>query len=489
MNLTTGASLNKSSSSSKGCDIQLFQQTKLAEDVSAVLLCTVIINFITCPFTIMLNGLVMIAVKTKRWLRKNSNIALACLATTDLMVGVVVQPLYVIMGIFKLTRAIEFCTTYKVMSRSILVLCYSSLLHLALVSGDRYFAIKRPYSYQNTITKNRLMVASALVWILAIASFPLYDPDEGKVNFLLVLFRNVPQALIFALTVTCHIVVYREVVRHEKQIAEQQVSAEIRRRLQKETKALKTTTVIVTSVFLCYFPVIATMLLKNVRTSGQNTVFVALSSVMLNSVINPLIYTARNREFRIAVIQLLTRRNAEQAKETEIRIFRSKTGPLREGIQQDVEAEGSEQHRNNSNERVRMPGDPASFVPGRISKNLDNETEGSEQCQTDNNLNVEDSEDARNDGREMSHSNTTNGARNEEIKAPGIYFRTEVIEVAPNEPTDGIAEVKDDELTGRGFPLNKVNLREDNFDVSEVEPKDEGIIISVRNRSVDKLQF
>ena len=54
-----------------------------------------IMNVFTCPFTILLNILVMIAVKRKRQLRTKSNIALAYFATTDFIVGSVVQPLQI----------------------------------------------------------------------------------------------------------------------------------------------------------------------------------------------------------------------------------------------------------------------------------------------------------------------------------------------------------------------------------------------------------
>jgi len=53
------------------------------------------VNSITCPLIILLNILVMVAVKTKRQLRTTSNVALACLATTDLVVGLAVQPLHI----------------------------------------------------------------------------------------------------------------------------------------------------------------------------------------------------------------------------------------------------------------------------------------------------------------------------------------------------------------------------------------------------------
>ena len=58
-----------------------------------VVIFTIIINATTLPFTILLNLLVMAAVATKGRLQRKSNIALACLATADFMVGIIGQPL------------------------------------------------------------------------------------------------------------------------------------------------------------------------------------------------------------------------------------------------------------------------------------------------------------------------------------------------------------------------------------------------------------
>ena len=56
---------------------------------------TIIINSITCPFTVLLNVLVIMAVKRRRRLQTNSNILLACLAATDALTGLTSQPSFV----------------------------------------------------------------------------------------------------------------------------------------------------------------------------------------------------------------------------------------------------------------------------------------------------------------------------------------------------------------------------------------------------------
>jgi len=67
-----------------------------------LLVAAAVLNLATCPFTILLNALIMIAVKTKRRLQTHPNILLACLALTDLMAGLVVQPLHTTTTIFLL---------------------------------------------------------------------------------------------------------------------------------------------------------------------------------------------------------------------------------------------------------------------------------------------------------------------------------------------------------------------------------------------------
>ena len=64
-------------------------------DFRAVFIVRIVVNALTCPLTTVLNILVMVAVKTTRQLRTKSNVALACLSTTDLIVGLVLQPLHI----------------------------------------------------------------------------------------------------------------------------------------------------------------------------------------------------------------------------------------------------------------------------------------------------------------------------------------------------------------------------------------------------------
>ena len=56
----------------------------------------VIINGITCPFTVLLNVLVIMAVKRRPRLRSKANILLACLAATDAATGLTAQLTFIL---------------------------------------------------------------------------------------------------------------------------------------------------------------------------------------------------------------------------------------------------------------------------------------------------------------------------------------------------------------------------------------------------------
>ena len=196
-----------------------------------LLVATAVLNFAACPSTILLNALVMVAVKTKRRLQTNLNILLACLALTDLMAGLVVQPLHIAKTIFLLQgkHFHEFCDIDLAFTFSLVISCWASVSHLVLISGERYLAIKHTFTHASVVTGIRIMFCSALAWIAA-ASFLLTALHSPVWAFPLVVTA-------FTSITVFQILVYKEARRHEKHILSQQVCAEARAKFLQEKKA------------------------------------------------------------------------------------------------------------------------------------------------------------------------------------------------------------------------------------------------------------
>ena len=114
----------------------------------------------------------------------------------------------------------------------------------------------------------------------------------------------------------------------EKQLAAQQTTPEAREKFEKNRKAVKLTSIILAALLLCFIPGnVANLVVP--RFVGHVTdeiiflfSFLSLSLGFFNSLLNPIIYVLRMKQFRVALIELLFRTvNTAAAEEIEIRFF------------------------------------------------------------------------------------------------------------------------------------------------------------------------
>ena len=300
------------------------KRANITSGVYSVLAISTALNIFTCPLAIVLNSLVIVAVKTKRCLRTKSNISLACLATTDFAVGLIVQPLVItnfslfFTGSSPQTMTSTFVWVFSLVSQTCTA---ASLLHLLLMSGERYLAIKHPFAYENgLVTEARIIIASGMAWMCAAIVYGIKTSILREIGVFFI-------SAVISTVVYCHVVIYKEVRRNTQQIIANQVSFAVKEKLLKNKRAFNTTVVIVLTLFLCYIPTCVWLIVlisldgENSSDVGNIASFPITFLVLLNSSINPLIYTARIRHFRVAFFQMLTRKTLARAEELEKKMF------------------------------------------------------------------------------------------------------------------------------------------------------------------------
>ena len=292
----------------------------------AAVFSSVVFNSVVCPFTILLNILSIVVVITKPRLKTKSNCQLACLAVTDVLVGLTVQPSYITSAILLLqgnTTSSEFCWILAATETLGRILCRASIIHLVLLSLERYIAIIHPYVHHTEVTCSRIVAVSVTAWIV---NFLLHVPEFFDLGLAL---RIVDSLLLVyvAVVIFCQVSVCREIRRHEKLIAAQQVSEEAKERFLNDQKATKITTAIVVAAVISYVPmfVFRVFLLKFGNHISLNVAYPCLlfigTLVMFNSFVNCLIYAVRVRAFRVAFIEVLFKRNSHQAEQIEMKLF------------------------------------------------------------------------------------------------------------------------------------------------------------------------
>ena len=228
-----------------GCD-QVISQGSLdhtTPEAYTWLVFVTFISIITSPITFSLNALIIIAVKTKHRVKTKSNLAIACLSSTDGIMGVIGQPLFTSWVTAELqgNTSSTYCIRTLLSRIALRVLGIASLSHLAMMNVERYIAIKHPLQYETIVTENRLTCLSVLLLITDILlTVPLSFVD----NNIYLTVDNSTMFLCMAIIFYCQIVLYYETRRHQKEIAAQQVSLETREKFLKEKKAFKLTTTV-----------------------------------------------------------------------------------------------------------------------------------------------------------------------------------------------------------------------------------------------------
>ena len=305
----------------------------ISPDLRAVFIVRIAVHALTCPLIILFNVLVMVAVKTKPHLRTKPNTTLACLATTDLVVGLVIQPLHIAKASFLLKGEHNMFCILTDLSITVTLKCVLvSSHHLVLMSAERYVAIKHPFTYETKVTKARIIIASALAWATAII---LSSKNLLRATRLSKTIIIVFETLLVVFHVYFNVSIYKEVRRNEKQIAANQVSLEAKKKILKNKKAFYTIVVITLVALLCFIPfnicLVILFSFKNRISPNVRHIAFYISTLLpvLTSLFNPLIYAVRTRNFRVTFIQLLSRKTTAQAEEIEREIF----GPKQIGVE------------------------------------------------------------------------------------------------------------------------------------------------------------
>ena len=385
------------------CELQVFvflggRLDSSTTDVYAVLLFIAIMNIITCPFTTVLNALVIFVVGTKPRLKTKSNLTLGCLATTDGMMGVIGQPLY-IAWIITVLQGEANCKVGQLSASAVRILGTASLLHMALMNVERYIAVKHSFAYITVVNKSRILCSSVIIWIGAIfITIPL---TITNFNIYLIV-NNITLSLCITIIFYCQVVIYFEIRRHEKEIAAQQASVEARQKFLKKKKAFKLTTTVVFMLILTYSPIIVVrMLITRSVIDSVNVTYIAIYTaifvVILNSLLNPVIYCVRLRQFRVAFIEVVFRKSNAQAEEIEMQVF----GTLN-ACKQHEERQESEGRQHNEQGNLENTGN-------NTSKNSNNNSNNSNNSEVNNNHNSDmDDNDINNNNNSNVNSDNDN---------------------------------------------------------------------------------
>ena len=283
----------------------------------------VAVSIIACPVTVLLNLLVIIAVKTRKELKQNSNILISSLALVDLVVGAVSMPLAITIDSLILHRALledVVCSIDYISAFLRYATGWASFLHLVLIAWERHLAITKCMEYKALLTRWRLNTYITMAWIVSILLMALAGAlhATGVNQTVIYIVDGIGSlfAIFCLLSIVYFYVLLYIAIRKQNRTRVRQLNVVSKAQL--ENKIAYTAFLLTLLVSISVIPNIVVYLFAGIYASlRESSVFRWTETILqLNSLFNPLLYFYRNRRLREAALELLSCRQSRTIQPT-----------------------------------------------------------------------------------------------------------------------------------------------------------------------------
>ncbi|XP_068708723.1 histamine H2 receptor-like [Montipora capricornis] len=243
------------------------------------------------------NTLVCTAIYKNRKLRTKTNYYIVSLAVADIMVGVFSVPYWVY---FRLVNPGADNDAYKVYITYDIMCGTASIINLVMISLERCLSVTEPAIHRN-LSRTTITVTIVCAWIYAllVACVNLvngsyrkwYPPFVSTVSFFLPLF-----VILIAYSLIYKVARTRERARRSRSLA-------------REIRIAVTLAVVIGAFVIAWLPFFTMLLISTYcRTCQVNyDIIIPFTKWMhySGSMVNPVIYTHRNKDFRRAFARIL----------------------------------------------------------------------------------------------------------------------------------------------------------------------------------------
>ena len=273
-----------------------------------------VLNAFFALTAVVLNSVTIHAIRkmSSALLPKNLRVLLLNLAFSDLSVGLMVQPIYIIHLTFRFeSQQGDNSLMNTLTSVTVTVFLCASVLGVSILSVDRFLAVYLHLRYQEIVTPKRIVSILILSWVISTIVSLFFIAQEYR-DFLWI-FLKVFLATCLTTIALLQCKIYSIVRRHRFQMRAQQVQGsmqtdeETRATFERQKSSVRSAFYIYLLVLACYLPNIFTYF---VYKKSKERIFTILHQYMLtllfvNSCLNPLIYCWKLRHIRRTIRMIL----------------------------------------------------------------------------------------------------------------------------------------------------------------------------------------
>ncbi|CAH3165964.1 unnamed protein product, partial [Pocillopora meandrina] len=253
------------------------------------------------------NSLILFALYKESSLHPPSKLLYRCLATTDLLVGLVAQPLYATywMSVFqehwsrcRYARDAGYVTSY--------VLILVSLMTMTAISVDRLLALLLGLRYKQIVTLKRTYIIVTTFWVFNIVASlcGIFYPS------IIYLYSSLVSPFCLVISFASYTKIFWTLRNHQAQVGDQQRTSQTNAlNMARFRKAVDSALWVQLALVVCYAPMYTVEIVVT-RTNKYSLLLVVVRKVAIillyfNSTLNPFLYCWKISEVRQAVKRTL----------------------------------------------------------------------------------------------------------------------------------------------------------------------------------------
>ena len=253
------------------------------------------------------NTLILIALHKVSSLFPPTKLFFRCLAVTDLCVGLIAQPIHVVIIMSDVTTInwnILNCII-KLNHTSSYILCGVSVFTSTAISVDRLLALLLGFRYRHVVTLNRVLAQIICFWLLGICAGLVYFWNTR------ITLSAVCSSLILSLAISIfsYTKIFLTLRRHQIQIQEhdhdqrQPIGAGVPLNIARYKKTVSSIAWVQLALIGCYLPygIMTVFNLETHTRTSEMAWYYSVTLVYLNSSANPFLYCYKIKDVRHAV--------------------------------------------------------------------------------------------------------------------------------------------------------------------------------------------
>ena len=251
------------------------------------------------------NSLILVSLHKESSLHPPSKLLYRCLATTDLLVGLVAQPLHATLS-FSYSWTLEDRRIFYYTNNAVIItshmLCGVSLLTMTAISVDRLLALLLGLRYRQIVTLKRTYIILANFWVLSLVASlgTIFNYDVT------ILYGRIVIPICLVISITSYTKIFSALRHHQAQVqdhSQQQPSQTNALNMVRYRKAVYSALWVQLALVVCYAPYGIVEIVLSKTYSSHLWAFrdITIVLVYFNSTLNPCLYCWKISEVRQAV--------------------------------------------------------------------------------------------------------------------------------------------------------------------------------------------